>query len=294
MHSMKSPQRSMIIIALYQLDLIHHLILRNSSSLPTKNIIQQHSRTINSIYSLQKSWTVHTKITLLRKTDATVSINTEYLRSSRNAYADRRNTKGCISSTSTHTQVTRFLYNLPNLKRLSTVKGRDIDLKRGASTSSMFSYTNDRPIENDYPDYAGNDYPSSPRDYRANSFGRSGTILSVQRKPSFGALRVETDTVDPPEHHSSSSTSTSCTITIPVPSTLLLRHPALHQFIDLALNLAILEHCQMIHSHLHHHLKSLLQMVLQDQTPRRITQSIPFCRNQTSPSKSVSPSKDHP
>ena len=51
------------------------------------------------------------------------------------------------------------------------------------------------------------------------------------------------------------------------PLHVLLRHPALHQFIDLALNQAILEHYQMIHSHLHHHQKSLLQMVLQDQTP---------------------------
>jgi hypothetical protein len=84
----------------------------------------------------------------------------------------------------------------PELRTTLNRQGSGHRPETRASTSSKFSYTNDRPIENDYPDYTGNDYPSSPMDYRRNSFGRSGTILSVPKKPS---LQVENDTFDPPE-----------------------------------------------------------------------------------------------
>jgi RhoGEF domain len=71
-----------------------------------------------------------------------------------------------------------------------------------SSTSSMYSYTQDQPIENEFIDYEGNEYdpdyvPSAGR-LRATSFGRSGTILSAPRNPSYTALRVETDDIEPP------------------------------------------------------------------------------------------------
>ena len=72
-----------------------------------------------------------------------------------------------------------------------------------SSTSSMYSYSQDRPIENDFPDYTGDaygdDYDSPPVGLRSNSSGRSGTILSVKQNPSYGAtLRVETDDLKAP------------------------------------------------------------------------------------------------
>ena len=68
-----------------------------------------------------------------------------------------------------------------------------------SSTSSVFSYTQDRPIENDYYDDHDNDYTtSSPTSYRSDSLGRTGTILSVQRNPSYGILKVDTADLTPP------------------------------------------------------------------------------------------------
>ena len=68
-----------------------------------------------------------------------------------------------------------------------------------SSTSSMYSYTQDRPIEDDYHEYHhDNDYSASPVSLRSNSFGRSGTILYGQKSPLYGGLRVDTDDLDTP------------------------------------------------------------------------------------------------
>ena len=81
-----------------------------------------------------------------------------------------------------------------------------------SSTSSMYSYTQDRPIEDDYHEYNDNDYSATPVSIRSNSFGRSGTILSASKPASYGTLRVETDDLEtppplpphPPPHESTS------------------------------------------------------------------------------------------
>ena len=84
-----------------------------------------------------------------------------------------------------------------------------------SSTSSMYSYTQDRPIEDDYHEYHDNDYSASPVSVRSNSFGRSGTIQSTPKNSAYGSLRVATDDLitppplppHPPPHVEISSSS---------------------------------------------------------------------------------------
>lgn len=66
-----------------------------------------------------------------------------------------------------------------------------------SSTSSIYSYTQERAIENDFKSHGGGELGSSPSRFRTDSFDRSESTLSVPRNPSFGGLRLDTEDLQP-------------------------------------------------------------------------------------------------